>query len=301
MKFFTAIYPGDPRFHDYLSPSDFNYGYLYSISNFNPQNIMRHFSGFTGDVMIDSGSFRFVNHKKLPISQKEAILKQIRIAKKLSTANRIIICHLDFPLKIGGKKREMEKRIDITLQNAIEFKSLFDAFASKTNIYSLGIIQGYDEESIKSSFQLIKDLGFDFYGLGGLAKLVQTAEGKWKIALQRIQHVIKLLGNESKKLHIFGVNNLKILREIWGYGTEVHSVDSSSPIKGAFNSRVFINGIQKDFRKMDIREINCSCPVCREMSNMIFMRGKKVYNNIRAVHNLYDLLTTLNNLIKNKS
>ncbi|MFH8119955.1 MAG: hypothetical protein QXS37_04090 [Candidatus Aenigmatarchaeota archaeon] len=294
MKFFVAIYPGDARFHDFISPEDFCYGYLYSISSFNFRNIMKHFKGFTGDVIIDAGSFKFIEKKKLPLSQKQAFLRQIKIAKKLDTANKIIICHLDFPLMFGQSTREMQSRIDKTLENAIEFKNLFDTFDFSEKIYSMGIIQGYDEESIKSCYEILKDLKFDFYGIGGLAKMVQTAVGKWETAFERINYVIKLLGKHSKNLHIFGVNNLRILRKIQENKMNIHSVDSSSPTKGAWNSRIFISGIQKDFRKMNINALGCECPICAKMKDKVLLRGKKIYNNLRSIHNLYDLLKTLN-------
>jgi len=298
MKFYVAIYPGDVKFHDFLSPNNFNYGYLYSISSFNSRNVMKHFEGFTGDVIIDAGSFKFADKQKLPISQKKAFLKQVKIAKSLATSNKIIICHLDFPLKLGQSKREMQRRIDITLENAIEFKNMFNIFNFDYKTYSMGIIQGYDEESIRHCYEILKDLDFDYYGIGGLAKLVQTAVGRWRIALERIQYVIKLLGEHSKNLHIFGVNNLRILRKMEEYKMDIHSVDSSSPTKGAWNSRIFINGIQKDLRKMKVQVLECECPVCLKMKEKVLLRGKKVYNNIRAVHNLYDLLRTLNLKIK---
>jgi len=294
MKFFVAIYPGDAKFHDFLSPQEFNYGYLYSISSFNAENVVKHFNGFTGTVIIDAGSFKYIDKQKLPISQKQAFLKQIKIAKKLSTADRIILCHLDFPLKIDQSKREMQRRINITLENAIEFRSLFNVFNFDDRVYNMGIIQGYDEKSIRSCYEILKDLDFDYYGIGGLAKLVQTATGKWKVALERIEQVIKLLGVRSKNLHVFGVNNLKILRRIMEHKMDIHSIDSSSPTKGAWNSRIFINGVQKDFRKMKNLTLKCDCPVCLKMKEKVLLRGRKFYNNIRAVHNLYDLLKTLN-------
>jgi len=294
MKFFVAIYPGDAKFHNFLSPENFNYGYLYSISSFNSENIMKHFEGFTGDVIIDAGSFKFIDKENLPISQKQVLLKQIKLAKKLVTANRIIICHLDFPLKLDQSEREMRKRINITLENAMEFKSLFNTFNFNGKVYSMGIIQGYDEESIRSCYEILKDLDFDFYGIGGLAMLVQTAVGKWRVALKRIEYIIELLGKRSKNLHIFGVNNLKILQKIGECRMNIHSIDSSSPTKAAFNSRIFINGRQKDFRKMNTSSLKCACPVCVQLKEKVLLRGKKIYNNIRAIHNLYDLLMTLN-------
>ena len=50
----------------------------------------------------------------------------------------------------------------------------------------------------------------------------------------------------------------------FGDMVQKRTVDSSFPIKGAFNSQVFINGIQEDFGKVNTYE------------------RQKVYNNIKG-------------------
>lgn len=286
MRFFMSVYPGDACFHRVLNPERFNYGYLFSVAYFTGRKVQKYIKGFAGEVFLDSGGFKERNNERPSKTQNEVFISQLRIAKK---CKKCIIAHYDFPLKLGLTKKEMDKRISITIQHAEEFKDLFLKYTGEVSALSLGSIQGYDEKSLAYCIHRLKDIDFSLYGIGGLAKLVQTATGRWESALSRIRFVLRELKGEP--LHIFGVNNFKILRAL--SKTKIYSIDSSSPTKGAFNSRLFVNGTQKDLRKMNLRNWKCKCPACQKFGDMVLKRGKKIFNNKRAIHNLHDLLVTL--------
>jgi len=283
MKFFIAVYPGDARFHNLLDTRFYNYGYLCSVAYYTLSSFKRQISGFKGEVMIDSGGYREINNPTPSRTQKEVFFKQMEFSKLCKEA---ILVHYDFPVNYNLSKKENDERIEITLENASQFKDL--CLRYNLGCKTLAVIQGYDLKSLTYCITELKKIGFDIYGLGGVAKLVQTASGKWLDVLRMIYKVKSMLA--GKPLHVFGVNNLNIIKRL---SSEIYSLDSSSPTKGAFCSRIFINGIQKDLRKMEISSWNCRCPACLKYGDQVLMRGKKYYNNCRAIHNLHDLLSTL--------
>jgi tRNA-guanine family transglycosylase len=248
-------------------------------------------------LMIDSGSFHFIDTDKnaLTKTQKEVFETQLRIIHKFRPA---IICHLDFAIpRKGLPENFMKERIEITIENAEKF---YDLYLSNRNnligIEPLAVIQGYDTESLTYCAKCLKKIGFRIYGIGSIARLSRINRNE---ILRRVEKVLSIV----KNLHVFGVTSVQIIKELQRLG--VSSVDSTTPIKESIYSGVlysapfrrykidtyhFRNSWSKKYgyAKVLKKPLSCDCPICRNFGReVILRRGKKIWNNLRALHNYY--------------
>jgi len=248
-------------------------------------------------VMIDSGSFHFIDatRQRLTRTQKEVFEDQMRILNGFKPA---IISHLDFAIpRRGISEPIMKERIEITIDNAEKF---FDICLSNSNILEgvvpLAVIQGYDTESALYCARRLRAIGFRKFGLGSVARLSRIRRSE---ILNRVAKVMEIVGD----LHIFGVSSIEIMKKL--RELRISSVDSSTPIKEAIYSGIIYS---KPFQRYKIgteyftntwsrrygyakilkNPALCNCPICAQIgTHAIMQRGRKVWNNLRALHNYY--------------
>jgi len=152
--------------------------------------------------------------------------------------------------------------------------------------------------SLIFSAENMKDLGFDLYGIGSIAKISKHNREEIKTRIKLVKNIV------NKRLHVFGVTSIDLMQFFKEIG--VYSIDSTTPIKEAIYSGIIYSN---PFRRFKISTkhfrdewskkygfsnilntpLKCNCPVCNLDPELIMKRGKKVLNNLRAVHNYYHL------------
>jgi tRNA-guanine family transglycosylase len=251
------------------------------------------------EIMVDSGSFHYidVSENKLIKTQKEVFENQLKILNGFAPA---IMCHLDFAIPRNCvSKSQMNERIEITIENAEKFYDLFLKNADRLKgVEPLSVIQGYDIESARYCALKLRDIGFNRFGIGSVARLSRIKRNEILARVAEIRRIVK-------NLHVFGVTSVRIMKEFQRIG--VSSIDSSTPIKEAIYSGIIYscpfrrykigtphfkeNWSKKyGYAKILDNAMPCDCPVCRNFgSHILMLRGKKSWNNFRALHNYYHL------------
>ena len=245
-------------------------------------------------LLIDSGAYWYIYKKEVPPPPKEVFFRQLTMAEGATCPTTI--CHFDMPLQPKDVQAQINYgRIETTIGNAYDFMELYNKSNLPKNIKSLGVIQGYDEYSIKFCAQELVRLGFDYFGLGSLAGLHHP-----ETIISRVKSAMEIVGTN---LHIFGISNTQIIFDLAKRG--ISSFDSSRPIRAAIYNTIFyskpfrsfvVQGAKNEPRRTPIIEepLPCECPVCRENPLLLMRTGRKKYHNLRAVHNYYHLITEIN-------
>lgn len=295
MRIYASWYAGDPEYQ----LIDKNCHILISPTSVSRKWNIKKFTIKPMSIMIDSGSFHFINvdKNKLKVSQKEMFERQIKI---LDGFKKAIICHLDFPIPRKGLSiDQMKERVEITIENAQIFYDLCLKYSRKLcGIKPLAVIQGYDIDSILYCVKKLKSIGYKRFGIGSVAYLSRLNRNE---IIRRIVSVFRFVRN----LHVFGVSSIELMRTLKKFG--VMSVDSATPVKEAVFSGILYSN---PFRRFKIatehfaydwskkygyakplnRPLPCKCPVCKNIGSWVLMRrGKKIWNNLRALHNYYHL------------
>jgi len=197
---------------------------------------------FDGPVMGDCGAFSYVNKSK-PLYEP---IETLRFYKDLDFDVGVTVDHLIVKtIKMPDKTRraltdaEKEERWNLTIEYA---KRMFDE-AQKSDYEKLrliGVSQGWDAESYARGIRELLDYGFDYVGLGGLArkpnKLIK--ESLLRVRTEIMDHVKKkkLRENISPRIgvHLFGVARTDFLETMVQCG--ITSFDSASPLRIAWTS-----------------------------------------------------------------
>jgi len=202
------------------------------------------------EIMGDCGAWGYITYDEPPFKTEEIIDYYATCGFNYGVS----IDHLIVPMVFKDKPGEKEKRWKITIENAREF---FDIWMSKDKYIQsfrpIGVAQGWDVESYRKAVVELLNMGYDYIGLGGLAK-AQTgkleSKSESKLLLPVLQGVwldLKKYMDKTKKkidLHVFGVARPSHLQTMSSLG--VTSFDSASPLRrawiGATSNYFSING-----------------------------------------------------------
>lgn len=246
---------------------------------------------FNGRIFLDSGSYEdFIAGKKLrPKSPVELLV----LAKWLGVD---LVAHLDVPFVGRNAPLPDEEKWALLKQNILNAKVSYEWSSENGNetrvIY---VIQGWNQESLAYCCEELAKLNAHYYGIGSLVRL-QPVEIESRVRLVR-----KILGSEPK-LHLFAVSSLTVIRKVKSF---VDSIDSSTAsIAGAMKEIIKPSGGRSHINHARWT-LRCSCPVCRKHKGAILLLGKRgtqnYYNQLRKIHNAYQLLSNLRKVIKNES
>lgn len=298
MKLFVSWYPGDACFWKHFMID----GLLIS-----PTSVSRNFIidslNFSGEIMIDSGGYHYAKIQgRLPFAQKEVFEQQLR----LLNGKQAFVLQLDFPLLPSLSAKERDKRIRISLRNAEEFIALCDG---ARKIIPVGVVQGYNEETIRSSIHSLKNFGYNYLAIGGLSKFAMGVYvPSWKKRKEMITKVVEMLSREVSRLHVCGVSTPKLAKGF--VKNNVYSIDSAAFTKAGIFMGIYYSNPYRRYRAITARRVKegrvgfdrvlsepfpCECPVCQKNGpNVLLKTGKKVWNNFRAIHNLWHYLKEIN-------
>ncbi|MGB6328538.1 MAG: tRNA-guanine transglycosylase DpdA [Halarcobacter sp.] len=119
--------------------------------------------------------------------------------------------------------KEMQKRYDITINNAKEF--LFQTKKQKVEFHPIGVVQAWSPKSMKKASRELVEMGYTYIAIGGMVPLdVATCEEIVKAVRTEIGYEIKL--------HLLGFAKAKQLERFVPY--KITSFDSTSPLIKAF-------------------------------------------------------------------
>jgi len=132
----------------------------------------------------------------------------------------------------------------LTLENAREMFELWESKDKYLNsIRIIGVAQGWDVNSYRRAVRELLKIGYDYIGLGGLARSptgVETGDTQSKTLLNVVKGVwleVRKWMEETKRrvdIHVFGVARLNVLPQLMRYG--ITSFDSASFLRRAWLS-----------------------------------------------------------------
>jgi 7-cyano-7-deazaguanine tRNA-ribosyltransferase len=245
------------------------------------------------ELFIDSGAYSIRNNK-IP-SCKYVLERQLKITMSWPNNKKLFFSHPDLLIPIKCNFEDQNKIIHLSLERAkIYFELLSESASSATPI---GVIQGFDEESIVNSYYELKDIGFNYFALGSIG--IRLSRHK-ELCLNAIDVITKY---KIKPIHLFGVT-LPIKGNDFSVG--IDSFDSSTPTKLAFYGTVLYGSPLEryvikptakqifhdrcfSFRKSLKRPLFCECPICRIDPNKLLSEHDANAKKNRIIHNFFQI------------
>lgn len=199
---------------------------------------------------------------------------------------------------LPAEKKRLEKSLDLTLRWAARAKAHYEKIKSSginpaQRLY--GIVQGGDFEDLrKKSVEGLQKIGFDGYGIGGLA-VGEDVSTMYKV----LEFTVPLLG-EDKPRHLLGVGYPEQIIKAVGLG--VDTFDCVIPTRNARHGELFVldkgdkgyrvikitnEQFKEDFTPVDN---TCNCYGCthhnRAYLRHLFAAGEPLGIRLATMHNL---------------
>ena len=188
----------------------------------------------TFEIMGDCGAWGYIDQDEPPFKSSEVLDYYVKCGFNYGVS----IDHLIVP----AYSEQNEKRWQLTLDNA---KEMFELWQSKdrylNSIRMIGIAQGWDVSSYRKAVRELLKIGYDYIGLGGLARAptgtkFQTSESKTVLNVVKgtSLEVCRWMKETKKKVdvHVFGFARPDIIGELIKCG--VTSFDSASFLRRAW-------------------------------------------------------------------
>ena len=170
-----------------------------------------------GEIMGDCGAFGYIKEEEPPYKTDEIL----EYYETLGFDYGVSIDHLI----VGpfAQPEVREKRYELTQKNAFEFIKQHKSRGYKFT--PIGVAQGWSAESYAEAVKSLVEIGYDYIGLGGLAR-AQSIE-----ILEILQAVYVHL-TPNTRLHLFGVGRIDMVPYFRHLG--VTSFDSAGPLRSAW-------------------------------------------------------------------
>ena len=289
MKFFASWTTREPLFQCYdsqccvlVSPS--GVPLAWSISKW---------TSLPNNLFIDSGAFSVRSNKI--VSCKDVLERQLFMTKGWPSNRPLYFSHPDILIPVKATFEETNKIVNRSIERAQVY---FDLVSKRnTNATPIGVIHGFDEETILNTYETFLDIGYHHFALGSLA----IRKTRYKDLCLKTIRLAERYG--IKPLHIFGIA-LPINTAFSMPG--IDSFDSASATKLAFYGTVLYgpplkryviapNAKQKyqdtnfTFRESLSEPLPCKCPVCKlDAEGLIPYSGREAKNN-RIIHNYFQI------------
>ena len=290
MIFYASWTTRDPIFQDYdpeacilISPS--GVPLYWSVKEWNKLPMK---------LFIDSGIFSNIKMENQPTCH-EILSLQSRISNGWPENEKIFFSHPDLLIPTKSDFSTIVKLIKKSMERSKRYFGLTKKL--KRKIIPIGVIHGFDEETILNSYEELVSTGYKHFALGSLAIRFSNYRSR---CLEVIKTAIQY---NIEPLHLFGITcPLHSNRNI----SKVDSFDSSSPVKLGFYGTVLYgfplkryvlapNSEQKqrdiffNFRDSLSKPLPCNCPICiDDKSRLLPLNGTKAKHD-RAVHNYFQI------------
>lgn len=288
MEFFVSWTRQDPVFHEY----DSNANVLISPHYVNHSWNISKWQKLPHKLIIDSGAYS-VNEKSF--SCDDILRRQTFMTDGWDDQNNLYFSHPDLLIPLKATFSTMNQQISKSLDRAKKYISKIRKKKIKCN--PIGVIHGFDEETLISSYNELIDSGYKHFAIGSLAVRISHSKNLCLTA-------IKILSDFGvKPLHVFGV--LWPSHAIENY-YKLSSFDSAAPSKLGFYGTVLYgpkldhyvispNSKQKlrdrfwKFRKSLDNPLPCDCPVCKLNSKRLNSTNEKKSKIDRIIHNYFQI------------
>lgn len=247
-------------------------------------------------LIVDSGAL-YYNMQDKPHTLADIFNRQLELIQDASEDMEITLVHVDKPMINQNTISQRYAAMERTILNAFEYIRLFQKQALSDHVKAMGVIQGFDNASIRYSAQELTKIGYQLFGLGSL--LGRSAEEQ----IEWIELAAKIVGGE--RLHVFGVTGIPQIRKMIELG--IMSFDSTRPTMVAAYYQVFYSDPFRTYVLSDSKVANrnntistplpCDCPVCRERPQDILISSPRKYMKLRSLHNYYHFVRTIQQLI----
>ena len=188
------------------------------------------------EIMGDCGAWGYIDKEEPPFEVGEVLDYYVRCGFNYGVS----VDHLIVPAYDDQK----ERRWKITIDRAREMHRLWSSREDyQRSVRIIGVAQGWDVGSYREAVRELLDIGYDYVGLGGLARS-PTGTKSEKEGTKNILNVVKGVWTDITKwidenkrridVHIFGVARPQLLPELVKYG--VTSFDSASFLRRAWLS-----------------------------------------------------------------
>jgi len=185
-----------------------------------------------GIIFGDSGAFSYVKLDKPPYDNSEMVDYYMQCGFTHAVAVDHII--FEYDPRFDGEdedfivNKEMQKRYDITQENAKEFIRI--SKEKNASFEPIGVAQAWSPKSMQDASKSLVEMGYTYIALGGLVPLnVDQCE-------EIVAAVRKVIPKEIK-IHLFGFAKAKQLHRFLKY--DITSFDSTSPLIRAFKDNKF--------------------------------------------------------------
>jgi hypothetical protein len=181
--------------------------------------------GPTISTLGDCGAFAYVKHDIPPFSVNQVL----DFNESCGISTGLSPDHIPFGFGRSDDQvtsiltSDMERRLEITLENANEFLS-----KHRTGNYTFtpgAVAHGWSAESYAESFLKLQKIGYKFIAIGGLVPL-KTKD------ICSILDEIRKIKDASVNLHLLGISRIDAMQSFEDLG--VNSLDSTSPFFQAF-------------------------------------------------------------------
>jgi 7-cyano-7-deazaguanine tRNA-ribosyltransferase len=243
---------------------------------------LRRFLNIPNDchIFIDGGGYTSLQRgpKALP-----SIKRYLYVVKKLDVNAYTV---LDFPITAEISLKDRINRQLLTLKNSKQF---LENRVEGKQLY--GIVFGWDSTSIKNMMQALLKMenktSFDGFAIGSL---IPFAKDYYKLT-ELISTIRKMV--VDRPLHAFGIGHVEGMYLCAALG--VNSVDSTRYIiAGEFReyllpqtgTPVYLGNFYRKKSRRKIRELPCSCPVCRTSTVEDLSKAGAENAGKIALHNL---------------
>lgn len=287
MEFFVSWTDSDPEYTLY----DANCSILLSPHVFPRTFRLRKLQRLPKRVFLDSGAYTMRKRYGSRMTQRDVFHWQMEILEGVDLKRtHVLLSHFDQPIEPNASPADAYKRMEHTLAHAWDFLTLATKEGITDSVELVGVVQGYDPDSIRWCCRELRRLGFHRFGLGSLALLYRP-----EAITSRVQAAVEEVG---PGLHVFGISSVPVLHSLRSLG--VTSFDSARPIKAAMFYVLFYSNPfrryavagrrQMDMARQQLREpLPCNCPVCRVNPALLLGSGAKHFTNLRAIHNYWHL------------
>jgi len=141
-----------------------------------------------------------------------------------------ILDRMDFDSRAVYREDDKQVRYDITLENALEIKELYDD--DEWSFRLMAAFQGWDPESYTKALSEILDMGYQYVGVGGVAGS----------QLAQVEEIVKEVGNNIATFE--AETQTRIDTHVFGFAksdgfdtigrSRVSSIDSASMLRAAW-------------------------------------------------------------------
>jgi 7-cyano-7-deazaguanine tRNA-ribosyltransferase len=289
MKYFVSWTSRDPVFQDY----DPHCNVLISPANVRLNWSIEEWTTLPNELFVDSGAFSYRNGA-LPSCQ-EVLDRQLFMTLKWPSNLNLYFSHPDLLIPINTNYKEKNEIINLSIDRAKSFFKIVSKL--KIPIIPIGVIHGFDDESILSTYYELLEVGYRYFALGSIGV---------RLSRQRelcIRIITSAINYDIKPLHLFGISwplkNVDLPNAIESFDSSVPAklgffgtVLYGSPLKRyviAPNARQIYHDKSFSFRESIPEPLACDCPVCKVDPTKLITKYSTESNQYRTIHNYFQI------------